>query len=184
MMMKKMSAVLLSGLLASQMVWAETGKKDAELFGATLFGKPNEGVAKSNDNHVWQHGGIGARTEPIKKPVYQLTSHVLDINSGIPAASVKIELKKRQENGSWKLLAIARTNENGRIHGFLPKTEGNDDANDGTYKLVFHTADYYGKLNVPTFYPYVEVAFNIKGGKHYHVPITLSPFGYSTYRGS
>lgn len=180
--MKKMSAVLLSGLLASQMVWAETGKKDAEIFGATLFGF-GDGTAQSNDKEVWA-GGIGGVREPIKKPVYQLTSHVLDINSGIPAANVKIELKKWQAGGSWKLLDTKYTNDNGRIPDFLPKTDGNDNANDGTYKLVFHTADYYGKLNVPTFYPYVEVAFNIKGGKHYHVPITLSPFGYSTYRGS
>lgn len=118
------------------------------------------------------------------EPVYQLTSHVLDINAGVPAAGVKIELKKLQANGSWKLLAIKRTNENGRIRDFLPKTVGNANANDGTYKLVFYTADYYGKRKVSTFYPYVEVVFNLKGDSHYHVPITLSPFGYSTYRGS
>lgn len=180
-MMKKMSAVLLSGLLASQMVWAETGKKDAELFGATLFGEPGETLETTSDSSREKWANLYP-SQPVTQ--YQLTSHVLDINSGIPAANVKIELKKWQADGSWKLLDTKYTNDNGRIPNFLPKTNGNDNANDGTYKLVFHTADYYGKLNVPTFYPYVEVAFNIKGGKHYHVPITLSPFGYSTYRGS
>lgn len=155
-MMKKSMWVLLSALVASQVACAA----------------PVPAANKSNM--------LIQKTEP----VYQLTSHVLDINSGIPAANVKIELKKLQANGSWQHLDTKYTNENGRIRDLLRKVEGNDNANDGTYKLVFHTSDYYGKLNVPTFYPYVEVTFNIKGGKHYHVPITLSPFGYSTYRGS
>lgn len=119
-----------------------------------------------------------------KEPVYQLTSHVLDINSGIPAANVKLELMKLQEDGTWKLLDTKHTNDNGRVRDFLPKTDGDENANDGTYKLIFRTAEYYGNLKLPTFYPFVEVNFVIKGGKHYHVPITLSPFGYSTYRGS
>lgn len=115
---------------------------------------------------------------------YQLTSHVLDINSGVPAANVTVQLMKMQADGSWKLLDTKQTNDNGRIRDFLPKVENNEFANDGTYKLVFRTAEYYAKLNIPTFYPFIEVNFIIKGGKHYHVPITLSPFGYSTYRGS
>lgn len=156
-MMTKTASLILSAVLLSQVACAKTPINTSKL---------------------------QTQSQNTSQPVYQLTSHVLDINSGIPAANVKIALHKQQANGTWQHLDTKYTNDNGRIRDFLPKTEGNESANDGIYKLVFHTADYYGNLNVPTFYPYVEVSFIIKGGKHYHVPITLSPFGYSTYRGS
>lgn len=113
---------------------------------------------------------------------YQLSSHILDISTGKPAPDVNVRLMQQQMNGSWKLLDTQKTGENGRIGEFLPN-EGNID-NDGTYKLIFETTPYFNKQGLKSFYPYVEVNFNIEGDNHYHVPITLSPYGYSTYRGS
>ncbi|MDX5481710.1 MAG: hydroxyisourate hydrolase [Hymenobacteraceae bacterium] len=74
------------------------------------------------------------------------------------------------------------TDKNGRVGDYLP--QGADASNKGIYKLVFLTSDYFSDRKVETFYPYIEVVFEISGNSHYHVPITLSPFGYSTYRGS
>ena len=113
---------------------------------------------------------------------YQLSSHILDISTGKPAPNVDVRLMQRQGDGGWKLLDTKKTNENGRISNFLPN-QGNVD-NDGTYKLIFETTPYFYNQSLKSFYPYVEVNFNIEGDNHYHVPITLSPYGYSTYRGS
>ncbi|MBP2279234.1 5-hydroxyisourate hydrolase [Psychrobacter sp. PL15] len=113
---------------------------------------------------------------------YQLSSHILDISTGKPAPDVNVRLMQQQINGSWKLLDTQKTGANGRIGEFLPN-EGNID-NDGTYKLIFETTPYFRNQGLESFYPYVEVNFNVKGDNHYHVPITLSPYGYSTYRGS
>lgn len=113
---------------------------------------------------------------------YQLSSHILDISTGKPAPDVNVRLMKQETNGSWKLLNAKKTGENGRISDFLPN-EGNID-NDGVYKLIFETTPYFYNQNLKSFYPYIEVNFNIEGDNHYHVPITLSPYGYSTYRGS
>ncbi len=113
---------------------------------------------------------------------YQLSSHILDIGSGEPAPNVNVKLMKQQTNGSWQLLDTKKTTDNGRINDFLPN-EGNVN-NDGTYKLIFETTPYFRDLGKESFFPYIEVNFNIKGDNHYHVPITLSQYGYSTYRGS
>ncbi len=112
---------------------------------------------------------------------YQLSSHILDISTGKPAPNVDVRLMK-QVSGSWKLVDTQKTGTDGRIGEFLPN-EGDID-NDGTYKLIFETTPYFRNQGLETFYPYVEVNFNIKGDNHYHVPITLSAYGYSTYRGS
>ena len=113
---------------------------------------------------------------------YQLSSHILDISTGKPAPDVNVRLMEQQSNGSWKLLDTQKTGENGRINEFLPN-EGNID-NEGTYKLIFETTPYFNKQGLKSFYPFIEVNFNIDTDNHYHVPITLSPYGYSTYRGS
>ena len=118
----------------------------------------------------------------LDKEAYQLSSHILDISTGKPAPNVDVQLMKQQSNGSWELLDTKATSSEGRVNEFLPndgKTK-----HDGTYKLIFKTAPYFRKQGIDPFFPYVEVNFNIEGNKHYHVPITLSPYGYSTYRGS
>ena len=119
------------------------------------------------------------------QPKYQLSTHILDIAKGSPAANVEIELFKLSDQRgqpTWTSLKKARTNENGRVGDFLAQKDGVSTA--GTYKLVFYTQPYFARNNRQSFYPYIEVVFQIADNSHYHVPITLSDFGYSTYRGS
>lgn len=113
---------------------------------------------------------------------YQLSSHILDINSGRPAAGVTIVLSKMNADKSWEVIDRRTTDSNGRVKDFLEQKDGKN--NKGTYKLTFLTASYFEALKQESFYPFIDVVFTIKDDNHYHVPITLSPFGYSTYRGS
>lgn len=112
---------------------------------------------------------------------YQLSSHILDITTGKPAADVKITLSKQDAKGNWVVIEEKNTDANGRIKDFL-KQEGKN--NTGIYKLTFHTNPYFKSLGQKSFYPFIEVVFELVDSEHYHVPITLSPFGYSTYRGN
>ncbi|HEB7536501.1 TPA: hydroxyisourate hydrolase, partial [Campylobacter coli] len=115
---------------------------------------------------------------------YQLSTHILDINSGQPASNVKVELYNLDQNQQWVKISEKFTKKNGRIADFLPY-EKTENRSFGVYKLKFYTKDYYISHKVDSFYPFVEVSFELlKDQKHYHIPITLSPFGYSTYRGS
>ncbi|ECR3231570.1 hydroxyisourate hydrolase [Campylobacter coli] len=115
---------------------------------------------------------------------YQLSTHILDINSGQPASNVKVELYNLDQNRQWVKISEKFTKKNGRIADFLPY-EKTENRSFGVYKLKFYTKDYYISHKVDSFYPFVEVSFELlKDQKHYHIPITLSPFGYSTYRGS
>ena len=113
---------------------------------------------------------------------YQLSSHILDINTGSPAKDVKISLSKMNDKQNWTLIDEKTTDENGRVKDLLPQDKKSD--NKGIYKLTFYTEPYFKLQNKESFYPFIEVVFDIKDNSHYHVPITLSPFGYSTYRGN
>lgn len=116
-------------------------------------------------------------TSAMSRPV--LSTHVLDTSTGKPSAGIFVELYK-QKNDSWILWHNTTTTENGRIQ--FPFS--NDSMSAGTYKLVFKTGDYYQKLGKETLYPFVEVTFKTIDGEHYHIPLLLSPHGFSTYRGS
>ena len=113
---------------------------------------------------------------------YQLSSHILDITQGKPAPDVKISLSKQDTQGKWTSVDEKYTDENGRIGDFLKVENGK--TQHGIYKLTYYVEPYFTKLNQSSFYPFIEVVFEIKDDNHYHVPITLSPFGYSTYRGN
>ena len=113
---------------------------------------------------------------------YQLSSHILDISQGKPAPNVKIALSKQDKNQNWVLIDEKYTDNNGRIKDFLK--EESDKNNNGVYKLTFYITPYFERLKQKTFYPFIEVVFEIKDNQHYHIPITLSPYGYSTYRGN
>ena len=116
-----------------------------------------------------------------QKPGGQLSTHILDIGTGMPATGVTVELEKMNEhNNTWSFVDKKLTDSNGRIPDFLYEKKNNE----GVYKLVFRVADYFKRNHTDSFYPFIEVVFRIKGDNHFHVPITLSPFGYSTYRGS
>ena len=116
-----------------------------------------------------------------QSPTYQLSSHILDISKGAPAAGVTIKLEKQNEkNKEWTFVDEKVTDSNGRIGNFLDSKNDNT----GIYKLTYMVSDYFKKENVESFYPFIEVVFQIKDKAHYHVPITLSAYGYSTYRGN
>jgi 5-hydroxyisourate hydrolase len=103
-----------------------------------------------------------------------LSTHVLDTSVGRPASDVPVRLEARGEDG-WRHLLDGRTNADGRLTGWGVEAAG-------VYRLVFDTAAYLGP---DAFYPDVTVVFRVADpAEHYHVPLLLSPFGYSTYRGS
>lgn len=102
-----------------------------------------------------------------------LSTHVLDAAKGRPAEGVAVRLDRRDTDGGWTTVAEARTDADGRIRewGVLPQ--------EGVHRLTFDTE------GLSEFYPEVTVAFTIADpGRHYHVPLLISPFAYSTYRGS
>ena len=112
---------------------------------------------------------------------FQLSSHILDISKGMPASDVSIRLEKYNEEAkTWSFVDEKITDKNGRVHDFLKS----DKSNLGIYKLTFFVSDYFKKNNIESFYPFIDVVFQIKDQNHYHVPITLSAFGYGTYRGN
>ncbi len=112
---------------------------------------------------------------------YQLSSHILDVSKGIPASGVTIKLEKKNEiTNQWEKIDEKITDKNGRITDFLSSEQDNM----GIYKLTFLTDTYFKKDNLESFYPFIEVVFQIKDKSHYHVPITLSAYGYATYRGN
>lgn len=116
-----------------------------------------------------------------KEVTYQLSSHILDVSKGMPAPGVTIKLEKFNDaKKTWTSVEEKVTDKNGRVPDFLP----NDKSNLGIYKLTYYTSDYFKKMNTESFYPWVEVVFQITNADHYHVPITLSAYGYSTYRGN
>lgn len=111
---------------------------------------------------------------------YQLSTHILDISIGKPAGQVEVRLEKmNKQSKDWKEVSTKTTKESGRINDFLP---GHN--NQGVYRFTFYTKPYFNNKDEKSFYPFIQVVFEITGDKHYHVPITLSQFGYSTYRGS
>lgn len=108
-----------------------------------------------------------------------VTTHVLDAAKGRPAAGVGVRLETAAGD-AWELLAEAATDEDGRVRECGPQR-----LEAGDYRLTFATAEYFERLGVESFYPQVQIAFRITDPEqHYHVPVLLSPFAYSTYRGS
>lgn len=112
-----------------------------------------------------------------------ITTHVLDTAQGRPAEGITVLLERLpEENKHWQTLGQGVTNADGRITDLLPD---NHVLEPGVYRLTFKTGDYFKRNQSPNFYPSVPVLFEIQmPEKHYHVPLLLSPFGYSTYRGS
>jgi len=111
----------------------------------------------------------------------QITTHILDTTRGLPAKNVPITLYVQQDD-SWQKLGGGMTNDDGRLPGLL--------AEDlrlpaGTYRLNFETKSYFQANKEQGFYPYVDIVFELDAsGNHFHVPLLLTAFGYSTYRGS
>jgi 5-hydroxyisourate hydrolase len=110
-----------------------------------------------------------------------ISSHVLDTALGRPAAGLTVTLDVLGEGGGWMRLAAASTDADGRVRRLSPETA----LAAGTYRVTFDTGVYFAAAGRPVFYPRVDVVFVVAGGgEHYHIPLIMSPFGYSTYRGS
>ena len=111
-----------------------------------------------------------------------VSTHVLDIAQGQPAEEVPVRLERREASGNWKLVRSGRTERDGRCTQLLPDGEA---LTTGTYRLSFDTAAYFRKRKVEGLYPSVEIVFEVRSGdKRFHLPLLLSPNGYTTYRGS
>ena len=110
-----------------------------------------------------------------------LTTHVLDTSLGRPAAGVGITLQRRESDG-WIEVGRGRTDADGRCRDLLPEGVPLQIA---SYRLSFDSGGYFQGRGVAGFYPFVSIVFDVREPtQHYHVPLLLSPFGYSTYRGS
>lgn len=112
----------------------------------------------------------------------RISTHVLDTAKGRPAKDVPVRLERRDAAGHWRLLASARTDQDGRCAELLPDKVA---LTPGLYRLGFETATYFASRKLEGLYPLVEITFQIRDGKqHFHIPLLLSPNGYTTYRGS
>ena len=108
-----------------------------------------------------------------------ITTHVLDTALGSPAAGVRVVLE-RAEGSGWEPVGSGTTDADGRAKDLLSAAP-----QEGRYRLRFDTGEYFRAAGATGFYPEVSVTFAVeRGEEHYHVPLLLSPFGYSTYRGS
>src|SRR5579875_3581033 len=110
----------------------------------------------------------------------RITTHILDTSKGKPAEGVTVILFHLADD-EWEEIAQVKTNSDGRT----PELADEDHLQrEGIFKLHFETKEYFERSQIKTFYPYVEIVFEASKGEHYHVPLLLNPFGYSTYRGS
>ena len=112
----------------------------------------------------------------------RISTHVLDTTLGQPAKNVTVRLEKSESDGRWTFVHSARTDEDGRCKQLLPESEA---LCPGLYRICFDTASYHDTQKVEGLYPVVEITFQVREGEtQFHIPLLLSPNGYTTYRGS
>ena len=112
----------------------------------------------------------------------KITTHVLDQTAGIPARGVAVRLERLTSDGVVTAVAKTLTDDDGRASSLVP--DGMK-VTSGTYRLTFETAPYWHARGLPSFFPVVIIEFEIaESTTHHHIPLLMSPFGYSTYRGS
>jgi 5-hydroxyisourate hydrolase len=112
----------------------------------------------------------------------RISTHVLDTTLGGPAAGVPVRLERRDRTGEWLPLGSAQTGTDGRCKELLPESLL---LSEGAYRLVFDVGTYYAGQHVAGFYPVVEITFEVRTGEsRFHIPLLLSPNGYTTYRGN
>ncbi|HEX8068608.1 MAG TPA: hydroxyisourate hydrolase [Pyrinomonadaceae bacterium] len=110
-----------------------------------------------------------------------ITTHILDTAAGRPAAGVGVTLELQADHG-WREVGRGVTDEDGRLRSLLP---GDFAFAPGVYRLTFDVGAYFAGQARASFYPSVSISFVVRdAAEHYHVPLLLSPYGYSTYRGS
>ncbi|CAI0877973.1 hydroxyisourate hydrolase [Serratia fonticola] len=114
-------------------------------------------------------------------PSGTLSVHILNQQTGIPSPNVTVTLEKEQQN-SWVTLASGKTDEDGRIKSLYPQDQ---DMLPGIYKVTFKTGDYFHQQQQTSFFPEIPVMFTVtKTNEKLHIPLLLSQYGYSTYKGS
>ena len=106
-----------------------------------------------------------------------ISTHVLDTMRGTPAAGLAVRLDRREPDGDWKELGDAVTDADGRVRSLT-----DEDLEGGDYRLEFDTRPYFERSGLSAFYPSISVVFSFEGG-HLHVPLLLTAYGYSTYKG-
>jgi 5-hydroxyisourate hydrolase len=111
-----------------------------------------------------------------------ISTHVLDTAKGKPALGVPVRLERQDVPGKWSPVGSGQTDQDGRCAQLLPESVL---LAEGVYRLTFDTATYFAACGVDGLYPSVEIVFRVRGGEsHFHIPLLLSPNGYTTYRGS
>ena len=111
----------------------------------------------------------------------KITTHVLDVSVGRPAANVPVLLEAQSANGAWSEAGRGATDNDGRLQDLAARKV----LSAGIYRLTFDTRAYFATRKVASLYPQVVIVFEVRDAhEHYHIPLLLSPFGYSTYRGS
>ena len=112
-----------------------------------------------------------------------LSTHILDTTRGLPAAGVTVDFVMIGADGKQTIISSNVTDTNGRVGALIAQ---NIRLEKGTYKLKFHTESYFKTMELRAFYPFIEVVFNIfdTDQQHYHIPLLLSLYGFTTYRGS
>jgi 5-hydroxyisourate hydrolase len=110
-----------------------------------------------------------------------ISTHILDLTLGRPAAGVTVRLEREDQDG-WRRLTAQQTDADGRIKDALPSGEGLEI---GYYRLGFETGPYFRAQGSHCFHPYIEIQFEVADpSQQYHVPLLVTPHSYSTYRGS
>lgn len=111
----------------------------------------------------------------------RISTHILDLARGRPAAGIAVQLAFDDGAGNWRTLHAMHTDAEGRC----AHSPENSELSPGVYRLRFEIAGYFAQQNLESLYPFVEVTFRIRGGEsNFHIPLLLSPAGYTTYRGT
>ncbi|MBK0098872.1 hydroxyisourate hydrolase [Erwinia sp. S63] len=135
----------------------------------------------------WQHYLLGGSLSVMSATGFAaemknpLSVHVLNLQTGVPTAGIEVELDRKQGE-EWIRLSQGTTDGQGRITALYPSDQK---AQTGVYRVIFKTGDFYKKNAQPTFFPEIPVMFSVTStDQHYHIPLLLSQYGYSTYRGN
>jgi 5-hydroxyisourate hydrolase len=111
----------------------------------------------------------------------RISTHILDLSRGKPAAGVPVKLERQESSGKWLSLSSSQTDQDGRCAQLL----NDDELAAGVYRLHFDTAAYFAARKIETLYPFIEVTFHVRAGEsHFHIPLLLNANGYTTYRGT
>lgn len=114
-------------------------------------------------------------------PVGTLSVHILNQQTGVPSSDVTVTLEKEQQ-GNWAQLANGKTDQDGRIKSLYPQDK---EMEPGVYRVVFKTGDYFKSQKADSFFPEIPVLFTVtRTNEKLHIPLLLSQYGYSTYKGS